>query len=146
MTLPAADFRTKIGGDHQGGIVNVGPQPPESCPALYEECDLMFLPTLVECFSAAYPEAMVMGKAIVTTDLGFARSICGEAALYFTPMDAISAASQIEQLMKDHDLRQDLIEKGYRKVETFDTPRQRAEKYLKICARLAAENHHRPPH
>ena len=70
-------------------------------------------------------------------DLGFARSICGEAALYFKPMDARAAADQIERLLEDQNLRADLIEKGYRQVQTFDTPRQRAEKYLEHCERLA---------
>ena len=47
-------------------------QVPLKCPSLYRECDTMFLPTLAECFSASYPEAMIMNKPIITTDLGFA--------------------------------------------------------------------------
>lgn len=137
LTLSDTDFQEKIGGDHDGGILNVGPQPPESCPSLYAECDMMFLPTLAECFSASYPEAMVMGKPIVTTDLGFARSICGEAALYFKPMDVQAAADEIERLFNDQDLQTQLIKKGYQQLKEFDTPRQRAQKYLGICEHFA---------
>ena len=30
----------------------------EDCPHLYRQCDFMFLPSLLDCFSASYPEAM----------------------------------------------------------------------------------------
>ena len=133
LTLKKKDFEQHI-GEHPN-IFNIGPVPPEEGPGLYAECDGMFLPTLAECFSASYPEAMAMEKPIVTTDLGFARSICGEAALFFEPKNAEAAAEQIIRLIGDEDLQQDLIEKGKRQLETFDTPRERAEKYLALCVR-----------
>src|SRR5690606_10275866 len=114
-------------------IHNVGPVRPEECPALYQECDGLFLPTLAECFSASYPEAMKMEKPIVTTDLGFAKSICGTAALYFEPMDAIAAAEQIKKLISSPYLQDRLIKQGKQELKKFDTPRSRAEKYLQLC-------------
>lgn len=42
---------------------------------------------------------MKMEKPIITSDLGFARSICQDAALYFKPRDARSAVEQIERLL-----------------------------------------------
>jgi glycosyltransferase involved in cell wall biosynthesis len=96
----------------------------------------MFLPTLAECFSASYPEAMKMGKPIVTTDLGFARSICRDAALYFTPCDASSAAGQIARLIGNPTLQAQLRERGRLRVSEFDSPAQRAEKLLTICEDL----------
>jgi glycosyltransferase involved in cell wall biosynthesis len=114
-------------------IINVGPLKPQECPSLYKECDAMFLPTLAECFSASYPEAMIMEKPIITTDLGFARSICGSAALYFDPMSARDATTKIVKLIKDSDLRSTLIKKGKNELKKFDTPKERARKYLEIC-------------
>lgn len=38
------------------------------------------MPSLLECFTATYPEAMRMERPIVTTDLAFAQGLCGEAA------------------------------------------------------------------
>jgi len=134
LTLKEQDFQTHIGA--QPGIINVGPVRPEACPSLYQECDALFLPTLAECFSASYPEAMAMEKPIVTTDLGFARSICREAALFFDPMNAKSAADQIIQLIRDVELQKDLISKGKRQLKTFDSPRDRAEKYIALCEKL----------
>ena len=138
LTLKEVDFKSKIGTEIEN-ILNIGPVKPAECPSLYAECDIMFLPTLAECFSASYPEAMVMGKPIITTDLGFARSICGEAALYFEPQNAVAAADAIEKLLNDDTLWGDLVQKGRERLKVFDTPAGRAKKYLELCKQLTQE-------
>jgi glycosyltransferase involved in cell wall biosynthesis len=135
MTLKPNDFKTYIGQHPQ--IHNVGPIPPEECPSLYNECDALFLPTLAECFSASYPEAMIMEKPIITTNLGFAKSICGEAAIYYQSKNAKSAADQIEKLIQDQNLQKQLIENGKEQLKTFDSPQDRARKYLEICKQFS---------
>jgi len=131
VTLKENDFKTNIGQHKQ--IHNIGPVSPEACPSLYNECDALFLPTLAECFSASYPEAMMMEKPIITTNLGFAKSICGNAALYFKSKDATSAASCIIQLLEDENLHNQLIQEGKEQLNKFDAPKTRARKYLELC-------------
>lgn len=138
LTLNDADFNRVNKNDPS--IKTVGPIKPVECPSLYKECHALFLPTLAECFSAAYPEAMIMAKPIITTDLGFARSICGEAALYFQAMNPISAANQIEKLLKDDALQKSLVIKGKAQLNNFDNPKQRANKYLELCEQIAVES------
>ena len=118
-------------------IINIGPVDPKECPSIYNECDIMFLPTLAECFSASYPEAMVMKKPIITTDLGFARSICGDAALFYIPKDPISAANKIEQLIKNKELGKSIIDKGISQLKYFDSASSRALKYLNLCKEVS---------
>nr|WP_255695619.1 glycosyltransferase [Rhodohalobacter sp. 614A] len=117
-------------------VYNTGPVPVEECPSLYKECDAVFNPTLLECFSATYPEAMAMEKPILTSDLGFARSICEEAALYFKPMNSDSAVKKIERIIDDKTLQNHLIEKGKERLRKFDSAAERAEKYLKLCEHI----------
>lgn len=136
LTLTEEIFRERIAADIPEQVRLVGPVPPPDCPSLYMECDAMFLPTLAECFSASYPEAMKMGKPIITTDLGFARSICQDAALYFTACDARDAARQVEKLIDDRALQDDLRQRGRARLAAFDTPARRAEKILDICKGL----------
>ncbi|MCH8567410.1 MAG: glycosyltransferase [Balneolales bacterium] len=131
LTLKEIDFKKYI-KPHEF-VKNVGPVAPADCPALYSECDIMFLPTLAECFSASYPEAMKMKKPIITSDLGFAKSICGEAAVYFEPANAISAADKIVQLIRCADLQSRLIKKGIEQLNFFDSAPERAEKYISLC-------------
>ncbi|HET8804194.1 MAG TPA: glycosyltransferase [Aequorivita sp.] len=131
LTLKENDFKKKFGNIPE--IINVGPIKPEECPSLYNECDFMFLPTLAECFSASYPEAMIMQKPIITTDLGFARSICGEAAEYYIPGDPKDASAKILNLISDESRQKNLQKLGLKELKKFDSAQERAEKYLEIC-------------
>ena len=136
LTLTEAQYREHIGAEIPDQVKLTGAVPPPECPALYKECDAMFLPTLAECFSASYPEAMKMEKPIITTDLGFARSICGEAALFFEACDAKSAADCVARLIGDTGLQSILCEKGKCRLACFDSPAVRASKILDICEGL----------
>lgn len=131
LTLKEDDYKNHI--TSHPFITNVGSVKPEECPSLYAECDIMFLPTLAECFSASYPEAMIMGKPIITTNLGFARSICGNSALYYQAKNYIDAADTIERLIQDKSLWQFLTENGKKQLEKFDTASRRAQKYIELC-------------
>lgn len=137
LTLPEDAFEKKfMGAKYQENIINVGPVPIKECPALYNECDIMFLPTLLECFSASYVEAMAMKKPILTSDLGFAHTICKDAAIYFDPVNAKDIAKKIMQLVDSPKLQSKLINKGSNIYEEINTPKERAESFLKIGKNL----------
>ncbi len=140
LTLPPETFEKVFSNLDKKNIINVGPVKPEDCPALYNKCDFMFLPTLVECFSASYPEAMIMKKPIITTDLPFAHSICNNAAVYFKPMDAVSATEAIVSVLTNEDLKLKLINNGLSRLQQFDNASERADKILKICKTLVNGN------
>ena len=136
MTLPEADFVATISQENRAWVRNCGPQKPEECPKLYLESDAVFLPTLLECFSANYVEAMAMRRPIITTNLGFARTVCGDAAMYFEPMDSADAVNKILELRRDVKLKNRLVEAGQQEVKRFGTASERALAYLKICQQL----------
>lgn len=136
LTLPSDIFQSLFTKEEQKYIHNVGPVPMEECASLYQECDAMFLPTLLECFSASYPEAMAMEKPIVTSDLGFARTVCADAAIYFDPIDSEDVTQKVIQLYQDQVLQKKLIAHGVKRLNVFDNPQSRARKYLEICQTL----------
>lgn len=103
----------------------------DQCPSLYQQCDAEFQPTLLECFTATYPEGMRLKKPIITTDLEFARRLCGDAALYYAPLSAQLAADTIYRLANDRYLQQCLITNGTRQLKSFDTSYQRATKIIR---------------
>lgn len=138
LTLPDEDFEKHFPGRYHRNIVNIGPVKPEEGPSLYRECDAMFLPTLLECFSASYAEAMVMEKPVLTSDLGFAHTICGQAALYAEPMNPEDYAEKIHRLKEDNRLREEMIQAGRMQKKKFLTANERAERYLEICQTLIA--------
>lgn len=117
-------------------IINLGPIPQRSCPSVYKQCDVLFAPTLLETFSAAYPEAMKMEKPILTSNYSFATDVCQDAALYFDPLDPKDIAKKIIKLIANKALQNDLVEKGEKRVKQFETARSRAEKYIEICGKI----------
>ncbi|MBE0652828.1 MAG: glycosyltransferase [Bacteroidales bacterium] len=133
LTLPDEQYRLAFGTNDTGLIFNTGPVPIRECPSLYDECDIMFLPTLLECFSASYAEAMVMKKPILTSDMSFARTVCLNAAVYFNPLDPEEIAGKISELAGDSELQNRLINEGESIARNFNTPYERADTFLKIC-------------
>lgn len=128
--LPIAD-------DVKDSILFVGRVDVSECPYLYEQSDIMFMPTLLECFTATYPEAMRMERPIVTTDLEFARGLCGDAACYYSAVDAEDAAEAIHRVATDRNYANELINNGKKQLSSFDNYDQRAAKLLRILSKIA---------
>jgi glycosyltransferase involved in cell wall biosynthesis len=112
------------------GIVNLGIIHPNQCVNLYNSCDIVFVPSLLEIFTAVYPEAMASGKPIVTNNLSFAKSICGDAALYYDYSSAEDASLKIIELIENNNLRLNLINNGLKRLSFFDTSESRFSKIL----------------
>lgn len=97
-------------------IISVGKQEYMNMPSLYKQCDVMFLPTLLESYGLPYVEAMAYGLPIITSDLDFAHDVCENIALYFNPFDANSILEKMQEVQKktkDLDAR---IKQGREKV------------------------------
>ena len=109
------------------------------CPILYKKADIMFMPTLLECFSATYPEAMRMEVPIVTTDLEFAHGLCGDAACYYDALDAEAAAEAIYNVATNKEYAKQLVSNGKKQLQKFDNYEQRAEKLIHILEAIAKE-------
>lgn len=113
-------------------IVFLGKVPLSECPNLYSQCDIVFSSTLLECFSAVYPEAMRMGKPIITTDLAITRSLCGDAALYYNALSPEAFGDAIYRMANEPKLKKDLIDKGRHQLTKYDNYEVRAEKLIEI--------------
>jgi glycosyltransferase involved in cell wall biosynthesis len=135
LTLPDEIIETKFkyAKDY---IINLGHVKLEECPYIYQQADALFLPTLVESFTASYPEAMIMKKPILTSNYSFATSVCEDAALYFNPYDIEDVMEQIVKIYSDKELYNNMILKASVIVEKLPSSKERAEKYLKICKKV----------
>ena len=117
-------------------INNIGPVSVKDGPAHYLQSSLSFMPSLLETFSAVYPESMISGRPIVTSNLGFAHDVCKDAALYFNPLNADQAAEKIDQLLNDQILYNELVEKGYQVFDNLPSQRQRYAQYTEVIAAM----------
>ena len=93
-------------------IINVGNVKMPLVPSLYQQCDALFMPTLLESYGLPYFEAMYHGKTIFTSDLNFAKDVCGNAAFYFDPLDVNSIIYSISNAFKHNELCMNKIEEG----------------------------------
>jgi glycosyltransferase involved in cell wall biosynthesis len=136
LSIPADDFKNTF-GEESAYLKNLGPVSSKDCPKHYNDSDALFLPTLLECFTASYPEAMIMERPILTSDLPFARQICGEGnALFFDPLNAVDIADKIEKLVKDEKLYDDLVQRGLSRVKDFCSSEERANSYISILEEI----------
>lgn len=119
-------------------VHNIGPVAIKDGPAVYAATDITFLPSVLETFSANYPEAMAMGKPIVTTGLPFATDVCQSAALYFQPMSAEDAAEKIARLMNEPALHEALVTSGKEVLKGLNTIHQKTEQYKQILRSMFA--------
>lgn len=125
--------------DMKTSVINIGPINQNKCPSIYSQCDALFFPTLLETFSASYPEAMKMQIPILTSNYSFAKDICGDAALYFDPLNPKDIADKIKLVMNKR-VREELVSKGNERLLTFETPASRANKYLALCSNIVKDN------
>jgi glycosyltransferase involved in cell wall biosynthesis len=86
----------------------LGPLQSEQVEELYRQGDLFVFPSLCESFGQPLVEAMAHGLAIVASDTPVNREICGEAAVYFIPLDCEDLARQIRRVASDAALQQRL--------------------------------------
>lgn len=122
-------------------IENVGRVNLRDCPALYGKAHIVFVPSLLETFSVTYLEAMHMGCPIVTTDINFAHDTCGNAALYFDPLSASSAADAILRLVKDPKLRGQQVYNGKKRLQEFPKPHEKYQKVIDWIRTVGTEQH-----
>ncbi len=86
---------------------------------LYETADIFVWPSLAETFGHPLIEAMAAGVPIVSSDIPVNREICGNAAIYFSPLNPRECAEKILELSHDEKLREMLIAEGKDRVKLF---------------------------
>ena len=77
-----------------------------------------------------------MQVPIVTTDLGFARDVCQDAAVYFEPNNAVSAAKSILNVAADTELANGLINNGKQVLAALPTTGQQVETMLRLLEEM----------
>jgi glycosyltransferase involved in cell wall biosynthesis len=135
LTIPDEILELKF-KNSKDYIINLGVVKLEECPYIYQKCDALFLPTLIESFSASYPEAMKMGKPILTSDYSFATSVCKDSALYFNPYNIEDIKKQVYKIYSDKILYKVMVNKGLEIVEELPSTKQRAKEYIKLCKEI----------
>lgn len=115
--MPAEE--TKLLHSLQDTVKCVGVLSYEQTWQQYLDADIFVFPSLTESFGHPLVEAMASQLPIVASDISIHREICGPAARYFAPMDAEALATQVQQVARDLQLRQEMADAGSQRVKNF---------------------------
>lgn len=120
-------------------IHNYGPVPVSRCADVYAQALLLVHPSLLEVFSATYLEAMWFGVPIAASDRPFAREVCGDAAVYFDPLNPESIAQAIASVVEDSSIRRQLVLNGERCLGRFPSPNEKYETLVNLAIKLSTQ-------
>ncbi|MBE3560621.1 MAG: glycosyltransferase family 4 protein [Ktedonobacteraceae bacterium] len=102
---------------------------------LYSLADVFAFPSFFEGFGIPPLEAMACGAPVITSNTSSLPEVAGDAALLVDPHDHEALARAMLRLLKDEQLREDLRQKGYQRVQQF-TWENSAKKMLDVYQRV----------
>jgi len=108
-------------------IVRTGFISKEELPLFYNAADIFVIPSFREGFGLIGLEAIACGTPVVSSNKTSLPEILGNAAIYFNPADHQEMAEKIVKVIQDKDLKNSLIQKGFRQIEKYDWKRMAKE-------------------
>lgn len=100
-------------------LVNHGRVSQKELGEMYRRCQLCFLPTLLEVFSASTVEAMYFNLPIVATDFPFNTEVLADSCLYYEPKNVKDAADKFAQMIADKELQATMRERMARQLAIY---------------------------
>lgn len=99
--------------------INHGRVSQQELGEMYRRCQLCFLPTLLEVFSASTLEAMYYNLPIVASDFPFNTEVLADACLYYEPKKAKAAAEQFAKMIGDQELQESLKQRMAKQLQKY---------------------------
>ncbi|MBN2089077.1 glycosyltransferase family 4 protein [candidate division KSB1 bacterium] len=91
----------------------------EDLPAVYQMADVFVLPTLFEGFGFPPLESMAAGTAVACSNVTSLPEICGDAALFFDPLNVQQIAERIFNLINNNEIKESFVQKGFQNILRF---------------------------
>jgi glycosyltransferase involved in cell wall biosynthesis len=111
--------RMGLGND----VIFLGWLPFEDMPAVYCSSRVFIFPSLHEGFGIPVLEAMACGVPVVCSDIEPLNEVADDAALFIDPYDPHDIAEGVSRILRDIELRESLINKGYKRAGEFSWER-----------------------
>lgn len=100
---------------------------------LYQSCRAVVVPTLYEAGSFPVIEAMMLGAAVICSDVTALPETIGSPEFTFDPTNPANIAQMIMQIVSDDDFHRRNLENGARRRAAFaETPRQSAAAFEQV--------------
>jgi glycosyltransferase involved in cell wall biosynthesis len=104
-------------------------------PAIYQQGLALIYPSIFEGFGLPVLEALHSGLPVICSNTSSLPEVAGDAALYFSPLEAETLAHHMLTIATNATLRQTLITKGSAQAQQFSRQRY-AEKMMAVYRQL----------
>lgn len=103
--------------------------------SLYSQASGFIFPSIYEGFGLPPLEAMACGCPVLCSNRASLPEVCGDAVLYFDPLNVEEMNNSVTQLLENTSLQDELREKGYERVKVF-TWKNTAESLLETLVNI----------
>src|SRR5690606_9654282 len=119
--------------------INSGPYIYTELVTLLESSDIIFVPSLLETFSASYLEAMCAEKKLIVANKLFAKDICQDYAIYTNPMNSKETAYKIIKLFDNLSLSEAEISLGDQILNQYGDQKSRYHNLTNLLKNLSTK-------
>ncbi len=114
----------------QNDVIFLGYVSEEELPKWYNASDLLVYPCLYAGFGLPPLEAMACGTPVITSNTSSLPEVVDDAGIMVDPTDVDSMTLKMYEILTNHGLRMDLIEKGLKRAQTFTWDKAANETYV----------------
>lgn len=119
--------------DDDVSIVNLTELEQDELIEHYRNADLFIFPSKAETFGNPLIEAMCFALPIIVPDLPYARSVVGDAGIYYEENNVQDAVEHIKQLVTDPAVYREKCEDSFRQYDKYPTAADWCARYLKVA-------------
>jgi len=120
----------------KSNIITIGYVPFNEQPALYNLASLFLYTSKRESFGLPIIESMACGTPVITSHASAMPEVSQDAAYLIDPNDHISIANGIREVISNHELRSNLIEKGFKRANDFSWTKT-AQELIRVYSEIA---------
>lgn len=91
----------------------------EELELLYNAADVLMYCSLYEGFGIPILDAFSTGLPVITSNVSSMPEVGGDAALYVDPFNVEDIKNKLDQMMRDEQLKKEMIKKGFKQVKKF---------------------------
>lgn len=113
--------------------------------AAYSSGDIVALTSISEAFPYSVVEAMMCGRAVISTDVGGIREAVGDSGIMVPPRDYDALADGIVKLLTNVELRNSLSQEARERALSKFTLDKVLDLHMKTYSRMAAGTHEDAP-
>lgn len=108
-------------------VIKVGYVETEDIGLFYSCAEVFCFPSFAEGFGLPPLEAMYFKTPVVVSNKTSLPEICGDAALYIDPNLPADIALKLNKVIRNNDVKEELVQKGYRRSQHFSWTKSATE-------------------